>query len=80
MSDVFITADEHYGHNKIIVHCERPFAHADEMNEYIIDQHNRTVPNKQSYLTIHLGDWFWHTMKLGEALTILGPPWRRTGR
>lgn len=72
MSDVFVTADEHYGHRKIIEYCRRPFANVDEQTEYIIEQHNKKVPDKQSYLTIHVGDWFWHTLSVGEALTILG--------
>jgi len=72
MSNVFITADEHYGHEKIIEYCNRPFKHADEMNEFIIEQHNKVVPNSRGVLTIHVGDWFWHTLPLGIALTILG--------
>jgi calcineurin-like phosphoesterase family protein len=72
MSDVFITADEHYGHRKIIEYCRRPFRDVTEMNEAMIDRHNAKVPDKPSYLTIHVGDWFWHTLSLGEALTILG--------
>jgi calcineurin-like phosphoesterase family protein len=72
MSDVFITADEHYGHRRIIEYCGRPFAHVDEMTETIIARHNAKVPNSPNYLTIHVGDWFWRTLSLGEALTILG--------
>jgi calcineurin-like phosphoesterase family protein len=72
MSDVFITADEHYGHEKIIQYCSRPFTCADEMNEFIIEQHNKTVPDKKSFLTIHVGDLFWHTMTREQAERILG--------
>ncbi len=56
MSNIFITADEHYGHNKIIEYCNRPFKHADEMNEFIISQHNKKVPDSLNFLTIHVGD------------------------
>lgn len=72
MSDVFITADEHYGHRNIITYCGRPFQHVDQMTEVMIDRHNDTVPDSPNYLTIHVGDWFWHTLSLGEALTIVG--------
>ena len=72
MSDVFITADEHYGHNRIIEYCRRPFKHVDEQTEILIERHNKKVPDKKSYLTIHVGDLFWHTLSLGEALVILG--------
>lgn len=72
MSDVFITADEHYGHKKVIEFCQRPFKHVDEQTETLIERHNKKVPNSKNYLTIHVGDFFWHTLTLGEALTILG--------
>jgi len=72
MSDTFITADEHYGHRNIIKYCNRPFANVDEMRETIIERHNKKVPNSSNYLTIHVGDMFWNTLALGEALDILG--------
>lgn len=71
MSDTFITSDEHYGHENIIQFCGRPFASTEEMKESIIARHNAKVPNKQSYLTIHVGDMFWHTLTAVEAIEIL---------
>ena len=71
MSDTFITSDEHYGHNNIIQFCNRPFSSTEEMKEAIIERHNKKVPNKKSYLTIHAGDMFWQTMTVAEALEIL---------
>jgi calcineurin-like phosphoesterase family protein len=89
MSDTFITADEHYGHRKIIVHCSRPFgdpnhmlgctqhrcqfcdAAVEEQTETLIERHNKKVPNSLSYLTIHVGDLFWHTMSYDQAMAIL---------
>lgn len=72
MSDVFITADEHHGHQKIIEYCGRPFRDVTEQTECLIQRHNAKVPDSLGFLTIHVGDWFWRTLKLGEALTILG--------
>ena len=89
MSNVFITADEHYGHKSIIKFCDRPFGNRehlmgctlhrcvicqqaiDDQTETIIERHNAKVPNKPSYLTIHVGDLFWHTLTFDEAMTIL---------
>jgi calcineurin-like phosphoesterase family protein len=71
MSDTFITADEHYGHNFIREVCHRPFASIEEMREAIIERHNKKVPNKQSYLTIHVGDMFWRTVSEMEARGII---------
>jgi calcineurin-like phosphoesterase family protein len=71
MSDIFITSDEHYGHENIIQFCNRPFSSTEEMRETLIERHNKKVPNKQSYVTIHAGDIFWQTMTEGEALAIL---------
>jgi calcineurin-like phosphoesterase family protein len=71
MSDTFITADEHYGHKNIITFCNRPFSSTEEMREALIGRHNKKVPNKQSYLTIHAGDMFWQTLSPTEAMEIL---------
>ena len=71
MSSTFITADEHYGHEKIIEYCHRPFASIQEMNEAMIERHNKKVPDNPGFLTIHVGDLFWHTLGLDEAARIL---------
>ena len=70
--NIFITSDEHYGHARIITLAKRPFSCVEEMNERIVDQHNRTVSGKMTNLTIHAGDLFWHTMSVGDALQLLG--------
>lgn len=66
MSDTFITSDEHLGHDNhnggIIAMCGRPFASLEEMMETFIERHNKKVPNKWSYTTIHTGDLFWRTL------------------
>ena len=71
MSNIFITSDEHYGHRNIIEHVNRPFSSVEEQTETLIERHNKKVPNKQSYLTIHAGDLFWQTMSEIDALKIL---------
>ena len=68
---IFITSDEHYGHERIISLAARPFASVTEMNEVIIEHHNRKVPNNPNHLTIHVGDMFWQTMLAEDALSIL---------
>jgi calcineurin-like phosphoesterase family protein len=51
----FYTGDEHYGHKKIIVYCNRPFPSVEEMNEVIVDKHNEVVgPNDT---VVHAGDF-----------------------
>jgi calcineurin-like phosphoesterase family protein len=71
MSDTFITADEHYGHENIIQFCNRPFKSTEEMRETIIERHNAFVPNRRSFLTIHAGDMFWQGMPVEEAESII---------
>jgi calcineurin-like phosphoesterase family protein len=40
---VFVTADNHYGHNKIRDYCHRPFANVTEMDEAMITNWNKVV-------------------------------------
>ena len=51
----FFTSDHHFYHEKIIGYCNRPFANADEMDEYMIDKWNSVVGNGD--LVYHLGDF-----------------------
>lgn len=60
MSDIFITSDEHYGHENIIEYCNRPFKSIREMEDEIVWRHNAKVPNNPNVVTIHLGDMFWY--------------------
>lgn len=53
-SNLWFTSDSHFSHENIIRFCCRPFAHAPEMNEVLIEKWNRVVrPQDHIY---HLGD------------------------
>lgn len=52
----YFTSDLHFGHEKIIQYCNRPFANAAEMDEVLIRNWNATVnPEDEVYI---LGDVF----------------------
>lgn len=53
--NLFFTSDEHYGHDNIIKHCQRPFRDSHQMNTAILSKHNQVVKPKD--LVIHLGDF-----------------------
>ncbi|MBR2284162.1 MAG: hydrolase [Ruminococcus sp.] len=40
---IFYTADPHFGHERIITLCSRPFSSAEEMNEALISRWNSVV-------------------------------------
>ena len=62
-STVWFTADHHFGHANIVLHCTRPFGSVAEMNATMADRWNSVVgPQNVVY---HLGDIFW--MPSGEA-------------
>lgn len=59
--NTFFTADTHFGHSKIIQHCKRPFASADEMDETLIERWNKAIkPGDQVW---HLGDFSFRSKK-----------------
>lgn len=51
---VFIIADNHFGHEAIIKHCQRPFKDVKEMNEVMYNNWQRVVGEKDMVLV--LGD------------------------
>lgn len=53
--ETFFTSDQHFGHINIIKYCNRPFDSLDEMNETLIENHNKMVTNKD--IVYHLGDF-----------------------
>lgn len=52
---LFFTSDTHFGHERIIQYCNRPFRNAAEMNETLIRNWNAVVPPAGS--VFHLGDF-----------------------
>lgn len=51
---VFFTSDLHLNHKNIIKYCNRPFSSVEEMNEAIINNWNKVVP--EDGITFVLGD------------------------
>lgn len=64
----FFTADEHYGHEKIIEYCHRPFANVVEMDLALIANHNQVVGKND--ITIHVGDFGWFNKQEGAIVVI----------
>jgi len=52
---VFFTSDQHFQHKNIIKYCNRPFSNVEEMNEVLVENHNKMVTNKD--IVYHLGDF-----------------------
>lgn len=57
-SQVWFSADQHFNHTKCIELMNRPFSSIEEMNEALIENHNKVVkPGDRVY---HVGDFAWH--------------------
>lgn len=54
---IFWTADQHFLHEAIIGHCDRPFKNSNEQTRIITAKHNSVV--KPTDTVYHLGDIFW---------------------
>lgn len=55
MAELFFTADQHYWHSNILDYCDRPFRNINQMNEQLIELHNKVVkPNDVIWV---LGDY-----------------------
>ena len=64
MNNWFFTADEHYGHSRIIDYCDRPFQTATEMDRTLIHNFNGRVGNND--ITVHIGDFTLQNRKEAE--------------
>ena len=56
MGTLWFTSDQHFGHDKIRIYCDRPFKSVDEMNEAMIASWNSVVKPKDTVFQI--GDFF----------------------
>jgi len=54
MSNTFFASDHHFGHKNILTFPLRRFSDVEEMNEFMVEQHNRMVSPKDK--TYFLGD------------------------
>jgi calcineurin-like phosphoesterase family protein len=57
----WFTADEHFGHSKIIEYCERPFNSTKDMDNVIIENFNDRVAKDD--VIIHAGDFCFSTKR-----------------
>jgi len=56
---IFFTSDQHYYHPRIIQYEQRPFNNVEEMNEAMIEKHNKKISKKDS--VYFLGDFSFGT-------------------
>ena len=56
-SKIYFTSDLHFGHEAILKYCNRPFANVEEMNQKLIENWNKKVP--EDGLVFNLGDFAW---------------------
>lgn len=68
MSKVYFIADTHFGHDRIIEICNRPFADVEEMNAQLIQKWNNKVSDEDTVYI--LGD-FCFKMSKQDAIKIL---------
>lgn len=62
VAEIWITADTHLGHGRIIKYCNRPFKDSNEMDERILSNFNEVIkPGDRLY---HLGDVSWSSYNL----------------
>lgn len=57
MNNIFITADHHFDHPRIIELCNRPYNNINEMNEDLVKKWNEIV--KPNDILYYLGDFAW---------------------
>jgi calcineurin-like phosphoesterase family protein len=56
-SNIYFASDNHWGHQRILEFCKRPFKDVEEMNQKMIENWNNKVPTNG--IVYHLGDFCW---------------------
>lgn len=64
MSNIWFTADTHFGHSNIIRYCNRPFSSHEEMDEELLRRFNEVI--RPGDILYHLGDVSWSTYDLSK--------------
>jgi calcineurin-like phosphoesterase family protein len=64
--NTFFTADTHFGHERIMRYCNRPFANVHEMDETMVERWNAKVGVKD--LVYHLGDFAFLSAGFGRKI------------
>lgn len=54
----------HFGHNRIIRYCNRPFSSAEEMEQVMLEKFNSRI--KRGDILYHLGDVCWSSYDMGR--------------
>lgn len=69
MKKYFVIADTHFGHEKIIDYCNRPFANVEEMDEQLVKLWNETVGKNDNVFV--LGDFAFGKQKISKITPLL---------
>jgi calcineurin-like phosphoesterase family protein len=86
LNNIFITADQHFGHENIIKFCNRPFKTTEEMDKMLIENWNKTVGSDD--IIYHLGDFTLGNFKIAKdyfkqlngKIQVLGNHWHHDKR
>lgn len=66
MPEIWFTSDTHFGHQRIIELCDRPFDSVEEMNEALVTNWNLIVARND--IVFHLGDFIMGTFMENVAI------------
>lgn len=86
LNHVFVTSDQHFGHENIIKFCDRPFMNVLDMDKALIDNWNEVV-RPQDWV-IHLSDFTLeggrgaqeYFAQLNGDICVLSNPWHHDKR
>jgi calcineurin-like phosphoesterase family protein len=83
---IFVSADQHFGHDNVRAYCNRDFKNIDDMDEALINAWNKVI--KPDDLVYHLGDFTLggrldaerYFGRLNGYIRVLGNPWHHDKR